>query len=244
MSIRQNSDESSNNNRDCNNSISSIGIIRGVFRPDKDPFLEEKYHHWIEESAKMIQPYSHTIAETEQYFLQQCDAIPMDNGDNRMKSYQYSVIMKHKLKNRLSDFSLDINDETMEKWDREQYDIRREIMNTLPEHYGIKAAGYYLPKTERNLYLYDEFTEDIKRITKSKEDINLNTFCKDICFFFEETTEDIQCNNGGRSLLNKLIVYRGVSDEDIQMRNARFQGYLASMQELGNLPDFRQTDGI
>ncbi len=78
---------------------------------------------------------------------------------------------------------------------------------------------------------------DKKRITKDKEDINMNTFCKDICIFFEETTEDIQCNNGGRSLLNKLIAFRGVSDEDIQLRNTRFQGYLASMQELRNLPD-------
>jgi hypothetical protein len=239
MSIWQNTDGSNNISRRSNSSISSIGIIGGTFSPKRDPLLEEKYHNWIEEFANIIQPCSHTMEETEQYFLQQCEAVPMDKGDNRMKGYQYSVVMNYKIQDRISELPLDMNIESIEKWNMVQSDIRRELMNTLPEHYGIKTSGYYLPQTERNLYLYEEFRSEIERITKHKEDIIMHTYCNDMCFFFERTTGDIQCSNGGRSLINRLLAYRGVSEEDIELRNVRFQGYLSSMRELGNISVFR-----
>jgi hypothetical protein len=239
MSIWHNTNGSDDIIRSRKNSISSIGIIGGSFYIKRDPVIEKKYRNWVEECANIMQPCSHSIEETKKYFLQQCEAVPIDSDDKRMISYQYSVVINYKLKNRLSEFSLDMNDEALDKWAKEQSDIRREIMNTMPEHYGLKTTGYYLPKTERNLYLYEEFRDEIKRLTKQKEDIDMHTFSQDMCFFFEETTEDIQCHNGGRSFMNKLFVFRGVSEEDIKLRNARFQGYLSSMRELGNIPDFR-----
>jgi len=237
MTINQNRDGSFI--KSSRNDAASIGRIGGTFSPKRNQAIEEKYCKWVEECAISIKPCSHTIEESEQYFLQQCEAVPMDKNDNRMKSYQYSVVLNYKLNNRLSGFPIDISDEAIEKWDKVQGDIRREIMNTLPEHYEIKTSGFYLPQTERNLYLYVEFKDEIKKITKCKEDFNTHTYCQDICFFFDKTTEDIQCNNGGRSLINKLFVFRGVREEDIKLRNARFQGYLSSMRELGNLPDYR-----
>ena len=239
MSIWQNPDGSDNISSRRNSSISSIGIIGGTFSPKRDPLLEEKYHNWIEEFANIIQPCSHTIEETEQYFLQQCEAVPMDYDDKRMRSYQYSVVMNYKLQDRLSEFPFDMNNEAIEKWNRVQSDIRRELMNTLPEQYGIKTSGYYLPQTERNLYLYEEFRSEIERISKHNEDLIMHTYCNEICLFFERTTGDIQCSNGGRSLINRLFVFRGVSEEDIKLRNVRFQGYLSSMREMGYIPDFR-----
>ena len=239
MSIWKNKDSSDNNSRHRNSSISSIGIIGSTFSPKSDPLLEEKYHNWIEEYANIIQSCTHTIEETEQYFLQQCEAIPMDKDDKRMKSYQYTVVVNNKLRDRISEIPLDMSNEEIKKWIRVQSDIHRELKNTLPEQYGIKASGYYLPQTERNLYLYEEFRSEIERIAKHKEDLIMHTYCNDICFFFERSSGDIQCSNGGRSLINRLIVFGGVSEEDIKLRNARFHGYLSSMRELGNIPGFR-----
>ncbi len=236
MSNWINSDGGDNISR--SSSISSIGIIGGAFSPERDPLLEEKYHHWIEEYANIIQPCSHTIEETEQYFLQLCEAIPMDLDDKRMKSYQYSVVLNYQLQDRISEFPLDMNEEAIEKWNKVQSDIHRELKKTLPEHYGIEASGYYLPQTERNLYLYEEFRSEIKRIAKNNADLIEHTYCKDICIFFERITEDIQCSNCGRSLINRLFAFRGVREEDIKLRNARFQGYLSSMRELGNISGF------
>jgi hypothetical protein len=241
MSIRRNKDGSLNNSN--SGGIVSIGIIGGSFRPKRDPELEEKYRNWVEECAKSIKACPHSIEETEQFFLKQCEAVPMSKDDHRMKSYQYSVVMnylKDKLDYTISDFPFDGKDEEIEKWDREQGNIRGEIMKHPPEYYGIKMSGYYLPQTERNSYLYEEVKEDMEKVIKQKKDIDVRKFFQDICFFFEETTADIQCNNGGRSLINKLFVFRGVREEDIKARNARFHGYLSSLRRLGYLPDFRE----
>ncbi len=235
MSIWKNSDGRDNNSKGNNHSISSIGIIEGTFSPKRDPLLEEKYCNWIEENANKIQPCTHSMEETEQYFLQQCEAISMDKDDKRMKSYQYSIVMNYKLQERLSEFPDNMNNEAIEKWNSLNSDMRRKIRNTLPEHYGIKISGYYLPHTERNLYLYEEFRSEIEKITKDNEDLMKHTYCNDMCLYFERTTGDIQCSNGGRSLMNRLYVFRGVSEEDIKLRNVRFQKYLSSMRELGNI---------
>lgn len=239
MSIWQNTDLSDNISRSSKRSISSFGIIGGAFSPNRDLLLEEKYHNWIEEFAQIIQPCSHTMEETEQYFLQQCEAVLMDKDDNRMKSYQYTLVMNYKLQDRLSEFPLDMNDEAIEKWEKVQSDIRREVINTLPEHDVMKTSGYYLPQTEPNLYLYEEFKKDIEKIGFPSEVKREPIYWQDICFFFERTRGNIQCSNGGRSLINKLIVFRGVSEEDIKLRNTRFHGYLSSMRELGNISGFR-----
>jgi len=237
MSIKQNKDESIIKSTGAE--VASIGRIEATFTPIRNKEIEEKYSRWVEECANTTKPCSHTIQETEEYFLQQCEAVSLDENDIRMKSYQYSVLMHYKFNSRLSGFPIDTNDEVIANWEKEQRDIRREIMNTLPEHYGIKTSGYYLPQIECNLYLYKEFKEETKERTKRIEDINTRTYWQDICFFFEETTEDIHCDNGGESLINKLYVFRGVREEDIKLKNARFQGYLYSLRELGNLPDFR-----
>lgn len=60
---------------------------------------------------------------------------------------------------------------------------------------------------------------------------------QDICFFFEETTEHCQ-SSGGNNLMQQLIVFRGVSKEDIEERNPRFLGYISTLRDMGNLPDF------
>jgi hypothetical protein len=67
----------------------------------------------------------------------------------------------------------------------------------------------------------------------------MHTYCNNTCFFFERTTGDIRCSNRGRSLINRLFVFRGVGEEDIKLRNVRFQGYLSAMRELGNISGFR-----
>lgn len=251
-------DKERNTDKINGNRAAAIGMVNGSVRFSSDPALEEKYHNWVEECAKSVKACSHSIEETEKFFLRQCEAIPINQDDYRMKSYQYSVVLNYyrdKLNHKLSDFPLDMKDEEIEKWDRELEDIRREIMDTSTEYYGIKISGYYLPQSERNLYLYEEAKEEIQKMEKQRiikqriidqgtinqeEDVNIHRFLQDICFFFEKTTEDIQCNNGGRSLIHKIAVFRGVKEEDIRTRNSRFCGYLFSMCELGYLPDFRK----
>lgn len=89
MSDNQNKDNSFSgiNLKDA----ASIGIIGGVFQAPNNLLLKEKYHNWVEGCANIIRPCSHTIAETIDFFLQQCDAIPVKEDDHRIKGYGYPM---------------------------------------------------------------------------------------------------------------------------------------------------------
>jgi hypothetical protein len=238
MSIRQNEDRNYSKHND--NEISAFAKIK--FIPNKDNELEERYHNWVEECAKTIKANSHTMEETEQFFLHQCDALPIDKEDYRIKNFQSCVIMnyfQHLLKNKQTEASFDMTDEQVHKYLKEQREIFREAQSYSQEYFGIQISGYYLPHTERNLYLYEEVIQDIQDKANYHEDINIPKKELSIYFFFDKKTGHMECNGGGRSLINKIIVFRGVGEEDINLRNNRFQGYLSPMHELGYIPGFR-----
>lgn len=234
MSVKRNKDGSISIRN--SNGLTSIGMIKGVFNHKHN----ENYQQWVEDCAKAVSACAHSFNETVQFFLQQCETQPIDANDERLKSFQYSVVMSHfkdKLENQSINFSIDMTDDEIEKWQMNQEDIRREVMNASPEHFGIRMFGYFLPQTERNSPIYEEA---IINLTEIEERTNSHPQCEiqDIYFYFEETTEHIQCMNGGENLMNQIIIFRGVRDEDIKLRNPRFLGYLNSMRRMGSLPDF------
>lgn len=242
MSFRLNNDGDFTVNDD--NEIISIGRIGGTFIPEKNPVSEEKYRNWVEECANIIKPCSHTIQETEQFFLQHCEALPIPKDDYRMKRFQYSVvkILKYRLENKISDVSINMSDEAILKFHKDLQEAKMEVMNNSPEYYGIHLSGYYLPRTKRNSSIYEETNIEIKELMIKYNSVKMSTnnHVQEQCIyvFFEKTTEHIECNGSGRSLSNKLIAFKGVNEEDIRLRNTRFFEYIHSMREPGYLTDF------
>ena len=228
----------------CVNNMNEVSAFsRIVFTPDNNIELEERYHNWIEECAKAVKPCSHTMEETEQFFLQQCDALPIDKEDYHMKSFQYSIVMSYfqdKQKQELFEILNDITDEEIERIHKQQRELKQEICNNSPEYYGIQMSGYYLPHTDNNLFFYEEVIKDMKEMSIYCKGVNMNKEAQSIYFFFEKSTGHIECSGGGRSLINKLLVFRGVNEEDIRLCNNRFLGYINSMRELGYLPDYHK----
>jgi hypothetical protein len=220
-----------------NNGVTVISRIVGV----TDDKRKEKFQQWVEDCAKLVNACAHTLKETEQHFLQCCDALPLAKNDRRMKIFQYNVVMNHckdKLEHQPSEFSFDMTDEEIEKWHKEQNAMREEIMNSSPEDFGLNMRGYYLPRTERNAVFYEEAHLEAQKLMKHIEYNPKQIEEQDICFFFEETTGHCQSIGGGDSLMKQLIVFRGVSEDDIIKRNPRFLGYISTLHEMGILPDF------
>ena len=164
---------------------------------------EEKFQQWVERCAKLVTPCAHTFKETEQYLLEQCDALPIDKNDRRLKNFQLSIIMIHH-KDKLENKSTEILS-----------DIRAEAMNSSSEHFGLDIRGYYLPRTERNAVFYEEAYAEEQESMKCINP-NFKPTVQDICFFFEETVPYWQCHGGGHSLMTQLIVFRGISQDDIR----------------------------
>jgi len=237
-SVQYAMNNNNNNNYNNNNRSNVSSFTRIQFKADVNKEQETKYHNWVEACAKTIKACSHTMDESVEFFLTKCEAIPLNMNEPRMKNYKYSVVMNYlqdKLDHKPSDYPFDSSDEVKAHWSQEQGNIRKFIMDNTPEYFGIHLCGYYLPQSEHNAFLYEEFKIEMEKLIKPSEGCDATTIWQDICFYFETTTEDIQCENGGRSLYNQLTVFRGVSEEDIELRNARFIVYLNSMRELGNL---------
>lgn len=200
----------------------------------------------------MITPCACTLKETEQYFLENCDALPLALDDRRMKNFQYNVIINHfedKLEHQPSKISFDMTDEEIEKWQKKENAMRQEILDSPAERFGLVMRGYYLPRTERNAIFYEQAREKQeewtrlavqKRLKHIKHNLTqaAQIVQQDICFFFEETTEHCQSMGGGENLMQQLIIFRGVTQDDIEKRSPRFFLYICTLRDVGKLPDF------
>ena len=111
MSVERNEDGSITiNNKNGMKAISRITKLT-------DDKWEEKFRQVVKEYAKLATTCAHTIKETEQYFLEQCDALPITTEDRRMKCFKLNVVLSHfrdKLENQAQEFSFDMTDEEIE----------------------------------------------------------------------------------------------------------------------------------
>lgn len=223
-------------------SNSSVTAIGRIVETSVDRH-EEKFKQWVEDCAKLVTACDHTLKETEALFLKQCDALPLNKDDMRMKNFQLNVIMNHckdKLEHQAPEFSFDMTDDEIEKWHKEQNAMREEAMNSSPERFGLIMHGYYLPHTERNAVFYEQTYPEAHKFTKHADHSPEQIEKQDICFFFEETTEHCQSSGGGDNLMQQLMVFRGVSEDDIQKRSPRFLVYISTLRDMGNLPGFQK----
>ena len=107
------------------NGVAVIGLIKRV----SDNKQEEKFQRWADDCANLVTACPHTLKETEDYFLELCDARPLDIDDYRMQSFKCNVIMNHckdKLQHQPPAFSFDMIDDEIEKWHKEQNAMREE----------------------------------------------------------------------------------------------------------------------
>lgn len=206
-------------------------------------YKHEEFQKWVEHCADLVTPCAHTFSETEQYFLEQCDTELIDKDDRRMKIFKLNVIMNHfkdRLEHQAADFTFDMTDEEIEKWHTDSEAMRNEAINSSPERFGLNIRGYILPQTQRNKVFYEQYYKDVPDPVKNNNASQDKIELQDICFFFEETTEVFQGYTGSRSLMQQLILFRGVSEEDIKNRSTRFLGYISELRDMGKLPDLTE----
>ena len=231
-------------NKDGSITIRSNGIIMAI-AGIKSSYTErnkDNFASWVEDCAKKVTACAHTIKETEQYFLTLCDAQPLIGNDERIKNFQTHLILnffKDQLKHQPSQFSFDMTDEEIEHWHKENVAMRKEIKETFPEKLGLVVRGYYLPRTEHNVVFYEQAQKKLEELWShhpKRTDLlqippSVLQEQEDLCFFLEETTEHIQVLGGGEELQQKLILFKGVSQEDIEKRTPRFLVYIATLRE-------------
>ena len=218
MSLERNKDGNINNNN-------FISIVSRVVKLS-DAKCDKKLQQAMQEYAKLVTACDHTFKEIEHYFLEQCDALPLPYNDSRMKLFQASVVMdssKNRPENRAPNFS-NMTDEEINKWHKEKSIMFHEAECAPPQQFGLNIHGYYLPHTERNKVFYNFYK-------------GLNQYVDTIYFFFEETTGHYQFRCDGCSLMYQVIIFIGISEDDIEKHTQRFVGYINAMIKIGYLPN-------
>lgn len=222
------------------NRDASINVITSRVIKLTDDKWEKKCQRWVQACTELVTARTHTFKETQKYFLEQCDTQELTTDNDLMKSFQSDVIMnyfKDKLVHQPSELSCNMTDEEMDNWREEINAMHKEVMNSSPERFGLNIYGYYLPRTLRNEIFYEQAFQEVEKLTGHTKEYVRNCDMVDISFLFEETTEHFACIGGRCSLMNEVIAYRGVSEEDIEKHTRRFLEYIAAMRELGDLPD-------
>lgn len=209
------------------------GIVSKVVKISDDK-LDKEIRQVMEMYARLVTACPHTFKEIKKYFLEQCDAMPIALNDERMDLFKSVVIMKHfKDKEHKAPRFSDMTNEEIAKWHKEKSDMFYDAHFESPQQYGLNLHGYYLPYTKRNEVFYNEVYSKFKNCTYG---IDNRSEMDDICFFFEETTGDYYFTCPGCSLMYKVIIFIGISEEDIKKRNQRFLTYFNAMVQMGYLP--------
>lgn len=221
-------------------SKNGVTVISGI-TASEDTVHENKFEQWVEECAKLVKPNEHTFEETMDYFLTLCDTLPLENDDRRLQYFKSNIIInyfKDQLEHQASEFSFDKTEAEIRIWHKENEEMREEAFSALPERFGLVLSGYCLPSTKRNEFIYERSRLDWEQHNRNRSIDFANVRHQEICFFFEKATEAIQASGGGKELVQQLVLFRGIGKKDIEERNARFLGYISTLQEIGKLPSF------
>jgi hypothetical protein len=218
---------------------SSITIINSRVVKLTDDKWEEKFKQTMQEYAKLATACAHTFKEIEQYFLEQCDALPLPSNDSRMKLFQAYVVMdssKNRPENRVPTFA-NMTHKEIDKWHKERSAMFHEAENSSPQQFGLNIHGYYLPHTKRNEVFYEQDYQEVQEFMKLTNQDSKKIKMEDICFFFEETTGGYQFSCAGCSLMYQVIIFIGISEEDIEKHTQRFVGYINAMIKMEYMPN-------
>ena len=213
-------------------SVSAFGIIGstvGWSSMQITPNLE--YEKFLSNAAEQILPYKRTLMQLEEYLIEKYQAIPHTLSTHELSILKANVIMNH-------------FDEVIEKpaplvENPTEDDIKAYLKyNTSffqareypAEKLGLEMKAYKLP------YIQSEIKPRSDQKVKRQLAIRHSSYCDDeVIVEMEMKSGYLSILNGGEDIMNDLIMYLGVSEEDIIERSPCFIGYAYALKHMGKL---------
>lgn len=231
------------------NQAYSIGIIGGADGPTslyigtsaEKEIQEGKWNQLLQTCKEITEPKVNKITgeEIKNYLIHEYDAkeivlLPRNKG-----SLKYNVIINH-YPEALEELKVSEDNKEMDHF--EQF---RNIELISDEQYNLSFAALIIPRTSKTEIYYQDnaqviseyikqtkslFTRIIKRLTgkilEGMEEIEVK---------IELSTGHIQLNNGGRSLMDEIVLWKGIVQEDIDKCTTSFIAYAAAMRDRGKI---------
>ena len=217
------------NKKKTRNKSHSIAIIRGADGPTsisisdsaKKEDKEEKWNQLLQTCKGIIVPRADRISgeEIKQYIINEYDAKEIVLSPRIKRSLKYNVIINH-YPEALEDLKLSQNNKEVDYFDQFQN------IELIPdERYNLDFSVLIIPRTsktevyyeeneqERNKYINETrslFSRILKRPpTKTFEDV------EEMKFEMELSTGYMTLSNGGKRIMEEIVIWKGVLQEDI-----------------------------
>lgn len=241
--------------RKAHKQASSIAIIGGSDGPRFD-FVgikkvkkgqEKKWNQLLEVCKEIIIPKTNKITgeELKKYLIHEYDAREIELTDRNKKVLKYNVIMNYypealgeleDLENNKDDYKLN-NDKDEDHFNN---------IELIPDkNYGLQFYAFSIPRTSKTERLYQEFEQEMKQHRYGNASLFSNVFnkplkktlskIKEMEIEMELSTGYMTIGNGSSILMNEIILWKGITQEDIDTGNRAFISYAVAMSNTGEV---------
>lgn len=196
--------------------------------------------------AGLVQPGCHDIDECIKWLEQNWDVQPLPKDDRELAMHRFNIAMNPPYVKEPYIISADMADDEIQSSILAQHAAEQRARRATDEELGIETCGYRILDTSRNRVLFDEDIAENARVQQEQGPQDAMPDDEPPCdynafIFFERKACSVAGSGVGcNALLNRLVIYKGVSRQDIETRSNRFMSYVLAAAAMGKLPSFEQ----
>lgn len=212
------------------NKASAIGIIGGASGPTAIFMADAKEQkEFLAYAAEQITPCDRSFKQLEEYLIEKYHAI-----SHTLLAHELDTLKANVILNCFGDVverPAPLGENPTEKELRayaEQDTSFYQARQYPAEKLGLEMKAYKLPGAPS---VFKEETE-LKRSSRFR----IASYTEDDVIVEMEMKSEYLCSlNGGKEVMDDLIMYRGVSEKDIKEKSNRFIAYAYTLKHMGRL---------
>ena len=187
----------------------------------------EQYEAFLDDAARKISPCDRTFEQMLMYLEEKYQAIPYVLPERHLNSLKETVL-------RISFPQIlrktGVPEQELTREERiARYKEEKAFLREYPaERLGLEFRAYVLPEEPSEIISIGNGIPREQQASQFSEETRL-------VLEAEMKTQYMRCLNGGGNVLNDLILWRGVSQQDIDERSAQFVMYVDALKEAGKL---------
>lgn len=226
---------------------SSIGIIGGSDGPTAifighkkgNDNQEKKWNQLIDACKEIIVPRTNKITgeELKEYLIDKYDAEETELTDGEKQALKYSVIMNY--------YKDDLEQLNVYQDSEKFIDTFHNVALIPDEKYNLEFAAFTIPRTSKTEKFYKELEEIMKKHRYKKASLIARIFnrhskgkyldMEDMKLKIELSTGYLTIKNGSIGLIDEIVLWKGVTQLDIDNSTPVFMSYVSAMRDTGEL---------
>ncbi|WP_040197846.1 hypothetical protein [Candidatus Soleaferrea massiliensis] len=221
----------------CMRQTSSIAIIGSADGPtavysDENDAQQHEQQAFLELAAEKIKPCERAFSELPAYLADRYAAIPYTLSEREAETLKINVILNHFRDQIEWPEELPVHPTHRQLMDWHSADTSVEQARQLAsEDLGLQILAFKLP----DRYAAEAANETVsRRFRKHSKTIQIQRL-DEVRIELETTTGYMALHNGRDEVMNDIVLWMGVSEQDIYERSPRFISYAYTCRQLGKL---------